>query len=195
MPWTKYTTPMLLSEAMKSDTGVYPGDGVVGRERPFWYGVATLAVETGGLDVTDLPGISGIRVPVPNGIYCVEARLIDFGGSLCLSRLRARADNVDPSLGEKRGVVPVDFGGITLSDFQALRNGLTVAEIWEMEGLSRSFMNVFCDICQLNFESKTVRFVVCKSGFGDGTYPVFALNSGTEIVGLEIEFIKDGRIL
>jgi hypothetical protein len=186
---------MLLSEAMKSDTGVYPGDGVVGRERPFWYDVATLAVETAGLDVTDLPGISGIRIPVSNGIYCVEARLIDFAGSLCLSRLRARAEGVDACLGEQRGVVPVDFGGITLSDFQALRHGLTVEEIYELEKLSGNLMDVFCDICQLNFESKAVRFVVCKSGFGDGTYPVFALNCGNEIVGLEIEFIKDGQIL
>jgi len=42
---------MLLSDAMKTDTGVYPGAGVVGRERSTWYSVANLSVESGGLDV------------------------------------------------------------------------------------------------------------------------------------------------
>jgi hypothetical protein len=186
---------MFLSEAMKKDTGVYSGDGVVGRERPIWYTVATLPVESGGLDVADLPQPSQVRVSLPNGIYCVEARLIDFGGGLRVSRLRARADVPNVTIGKQQGKVAVDFGHIKIADFRALENGLSPQEIEELAELCGSFMNVCCDICQLNFETKPVSFVVCTSGLGDGVYPVFALNHGDEIVGLEIEFIRDGRVL
>lgn len=186
---------MLLSDAMKKDTGVYPGDGVIGRENSTWYSVATLPVTSGSLDVADILGTGRVGVPVPDGIYGIEARLIDFGGNLRLSRLRARADGANVSLGEKRGKVAVDFGHVKIADFQALRSGLSVQEVHELDELTLTFMNVFCDICQLNFESKSVCFVVCESGFGDGTYPVFALRSGDQIVGLEIEFIRDGHVL
>jgi hypothetical protein len=186
---------MLLSDAMKSDTGVYPGDGVVGREQTPWYSVATLTVESRGLDVADLGGANPVRIALPNGPYCIEGRLINFGGSLCLSRIRARAEGIEVRLGEKLGIVSVDLAHIEIADSEALKQGLTTQEVEELAELSGHFMSVICDICRLNFETKTVYFVVCQSGFGDGVYPVFALRRGNEVVGLEVEFIRDGHLL
>jgi len=83
---------MRLATAVRKDAGEYPGDGVVGRERAAWYSVANLRVASGGIEVADLGAVPGdsFRLRVPNGVYAVEARLIDFDGSLRVSRIRAR---------------------------------------------------------------------------------------------------------
>jgi hypothetical protein len=186
---------MLLSDTMKDDIGMYPGDGVVGQERPTWYEVGKLRVESGSLDIADLPLIEGVRITVPDGLYVVEARLIDFAGSLCLSRLRIRLDGVAAILGPKRGDLPIDLAHCHIADFQTMRNGLTADELDELNELALSFADVFCDLCSLNFETKSVAFVVCKTGFGDGTYSVYALRDQYRDVGLEVEFIKNGHVL
>jgi len=186
---------MLLSDAMKTSTGGYPDTGVAGRERPIWYSVASLPVESGTLDIDDLVGSSSVRISVPPGDYSVEARLIDFDGHLRISRLRARADGTEVQVGENRGRLVVEFGGVRIADLKSLKNGLTSQEIEELAQLSPNFANVTCDVCRLNFESKSVRFLVCRPGFGDGGYPVFALMRDDVVVGWEIEFIKDGYVL
>lgn len=186
---------MQLSDAMKQDRRVDPVPGTVGRERPAWYTVATLRVDSGTLDVADLPGTGAVRVAVPNGLYLIEAKLIDFDGSLRLSRVRARIETTNPDMGAKQGMVAVDFGSIRIADFLAIQNGLTSQELQEFSELTCAFSKVSCDICRLNFESRSVYFVLCQSGFGDGTYPVSGLNRGAETVGLEVQFIKDGHVL
>jgi hypothetical protein len=71
---------MRLSAAIRKDTGVYPGDGVTGKERPTWYAVSTLKVQTGGIDVADVGQIpaNSLRIRVPNGKYAIEAKHVDF---------------------------------------------------------------------------------------------------------------------
>jgi hypothetical protein len=186
---------MHISDAMKNDSGAYPGNGVVGRELPAWFDVAQLQVESGALDVADRNLINSVRVAMPNGNYIVEGRLIDFGGSLCLSRLRARAEGCAVRLGESCGKVSVDLGGVAVADIQGVTRGLNSEEQEEWEQRAGGLWDVFCDGCSMNFESRVVQFVVAKSGFGDGWYPVFALKSGNDVVGLEVEFIKDGHEL
>jgi len=189
---------MRLSAAVRKDTGVYPGDGVVGKERKTWYSVTTLKVRTGGIDIADLGMIPAhtLRIRVPNGDYLIEARLIDFGGSLCVSRVRARLKGVDPKVGKKRGMVPVDYAAIAIADFEYLRQTLDDSEQDEFNDAATEFMHVdFCEKCTISFGTGTAQIAVSKSGFGDGTYPVFALINRKGIIGLEVELIKDGYVL
>lgn len=189
---------MRLSSAIRKDTGVYPGDGVKGTERVTWYEVARLKVRTGGIDVADLGRMpaDSVRLRVPNGNYVIEARLIDFDGSLCLSRVRARLEGIHPKLGRKRGSVAVDFAAIAIADFEYFRQTLDEDDLEELSENATEFMQVeFCEKCSMSFESGAAQFAVSKSGFGDGTYPVFALMQGKRAVGLEVELIRDGHVL
>jgi len=190
---------MRLSTAIRKDTGVYPGDGVTGKERPTWYTVTTLKVLTGGIDVADIGQIpaNSLRIRVPNGKYAIEARLIDFAGSLCISRVRARLDGSRPTLGKKRGTVGVDFAAIAIADFEYYRQTLTEDDQDELAEAATDFMHVdFCEKCSISLETATITFAVSKSGFGDGTYPVFALiNKKNQPIGMEIKLIQDGHVL
>ena len=186
---------MYISEAIRRNCGDHPGKGVVGHEREQWYDVAKLRVASGTLDIVDVCAFDFVRVEVPIGTYFLEARLIDFGGCLRISRLRARAEGAVVTLGPECGRVAVDLASVAVADFQDVRNGLTTAECEELDRLIARFSVVVCDVCELRFESKDVHFVVCQSGLGDGRYPVFALNSGGKSAGLEVEFIRDGYTL
>ncbi|MGA2230138.1 MAG: hypothetical protein ABSH22_04355 [Tepidisphaeraceae bacterium] len=183
---------MNLADVKWTGTGGHANNGTVGRERSEWYAVATLSVESGYLGVSDLFDSSFVGAEVQRGVYFVEARIIEFGGCLRISRLRASAGAENSSRGEIRGHVAVDGGCVMVADFKDIRASLTPAEVDEFAQLSSTFRFATCDICRLNFESKTIFFVLCESGFGDGRYPVYALNAEDRCVGIEVEFIKDG---
>jgi hypothetical protein len=185
---------MHILDALGQSAEGIPQKGTVGSEQLKWHNVAELEVKSGALDVDDLCCSKPPSVAVANSIYLVEAKLIDFAGHLRVSRLRARAKGVDASIGQKIGKLAVEFGAVVLADFQQIRALLTEAENAEFEQLLFSFMTP-CDLCRLRFESGTVYIVKCTSGFGDGTYPVFALNAGGQPAGLEVDFIPDGYVM
>jgi hypothetical protein len=188
-----------LSTAIRRDKAVYPGNGVVGRERPTWYDVAQLNVTSGAIDIADLgafPGDDSLCLRVPRGIYAVEARLIDFNGSLCVARVRVRPRKVIPTLGSKQGEIPVDFAAVAIGDIGSIRRKFDDDERDDLNEQSREFMQVeFCKTCRLKLGGKTVSFIVCKAGLGDGSYPIFALKSGRRTVGFEVQFLRDGHVL
>jgi hypothetical protein len=189
---------MRLTTATRKDTGVYPGDDVVGRERETWYDVSRVAVTSGGIDVADLGAFpaESLCLRVPKGEYAVEARLIDFAGSLCLSRVRVRPVDAAVSLGPKLGAIPVDFAAVAIGDFGAICSQLDEDEQEELNEDSGDFMQVdFCEPCRVKVGDKSIRFVVCKAGFGDGRYPVYRLKRRGKTVGFEVEFIRDGHVL
>jgi|GEM_PF-6282198 len=186
---------MLLSEAIKASDHSYSAKDVAGHELPDWYEIGNLLVESGGIEVVDPCCHASVRVQTPNGVYAAEARLIDFGGNLRVSRLRARLETVAaPSRSAKSGTVPVELACVLVADMQALYAGLTSQEIEESYGLMCRFAGCPGSMCQLRFESKTIQFAICSSGWGDGTYPVYGLNSDGQTIGLEVVFIVDGAI-
>jgi hypothetical protein len=60
---------MHIFEAKQKSIGIDPRRGAVGQERPHWYSVANLSVESNGLDVSDGGGGDPVHVVVPNGNY------------------------------------------------------------------------------------------------------------------------------
>ena len=189
---------MRLATAMKADTGIYPGNGVIGHERPERYSVGKLAVTSGRISVADLGAIpvpDAVSIRVSVGVHLIEAKLIDFNGSLCLSRIRACAAGAKPLLGPRVGQVSVDSGAVAIADLDALRATLTDDDEDEFSELTGDLMGRFGEIVHLKFGRRSVRFAVYQSGFGDGTFPVFALKAGRRIIGIEVEFISDGHVL
>jgi hypothetical protein len=190
---------MRLSAAMRRDTGVYPGDGAVGRERATWCSVGQLDVASGGIDIADLgafPGDDSLRLRIPNGTYLIEARLIDFNGSLCISRVRVRPLKGTVVRGRKRGQVSVDFGSIAIADFARIRCQLDDYDQDDLSEYARECDHAgSCQKYHLRIAGHTIHFIISKAGLGDGSYPVFSLLSRGRPAGLEVEFIRDGHEL
>jgi hypothetical protein len=190
---------MRLKAALNRDRNVYSGEGVVGHERPTWYEIGKVTVNSGSLCIVDLgtipSGDDGVRIKVPNGSYLIEARLIDFDGSFCLFRARARLVGSTPTLGARAGEVGVDFACVAIGDFDAIEAGINDDDRSELSNLSLDLMETVGEVVRHACSTKSIRFAVCKSGVGDGTYTVFQLRSGRKIVGLEAEFLRDGHVL
>jgi hypothetical protein len=183
---------------MRKDSGVYPGDGVVGRERSAWYLIGKLRVSSGFIEARDLGCISGpdgVGAMVPQGGYLAEARIIDFGGSLCVSRVRVRLETSAAVLGGEIGKISVDLAAVALADFRTISQKLSSEEFEELNDCASDCRRGVANVCKVKFEKLTAQFVACMSGFGDGTFPVFLLKSRGRRIGLEIEFIRDGHVL
>ena len=97
-------------------------------------------------------------------------------------------DGAATKLGRKCGEVPVDFGAIAIADFEQVRRSLDDADQAKLNEWAVQFMTInFCEKHGTAIGTKAIQFVVCNSGFGDGTYPVFRLNCKGRPVGLEVE--------
>ena len=184
---------MLLADAMKDDSGEYPDDGGIGRQRPIWYDIGKLTVDSGNLEIADLGDREGLRVRIPPGIFTAQARLIDFAGSLWLTRVRVFAQETSPELGFEEGSFHVDLAGCWIADFDTMLRDLSADNLGRLSRRA-SAMNVFCDLCSLDLPTKTVNFLACQSGLGDGEYAVFSLKDHRQTIGIEVEFLKDGHI-
>jgi hypothetical protein len=186
---------MLMVDAMKEDTGEFPDDGVVGHERPEWYEVGTIRVNSGNLEIADLGVRSGVSFSVPTGLYRVEGRLIDFSGSLCPSRLRARLDGTNGLLSQEESTISIDIAHCWVADLRDVLRRLTDRQADELSRRAAYANHGCCEVCEMQLDSERVEYVVCQTGFGDGSYPVFSLNARRQIVGLEVEFVRDGYVM
>jgi hypothetical protein len=186
---------MRLSTAFRADSGIYPPNGAIGRQRSQWYAVTRLKISSGSIEVADLGSVpaGSLQFRVPIGNYEIEAKLIDFAGSLCVSRVRARLSATKPTLGRKRGRVEVDSAAIAIGDFQSIRARLNGAQKEEFIARAREYLLIrACKKCTIKIGDRIIPFAICRAAEGDGAYPVFPLRSHGRCVGLEIEFFKDG---
>jgi len=166
-------------------------DGGGARDGSTWYSVGELSVESGQLGIADLGQVAAVRVPVPNGLYHFEAQLIEPDNCPRVSRLRGIAAGMTGERSVQCGRISVELAHVSVADVDAIQRKLNRGEFEEMLQLAANFGHVDGDICQLNFESGTVQFIVCSSGSADGCYPVYTLVSGQRVVGLEIVFVGD----
>jgi hypothetical protein len=187
---------MRLAAAIRKTRRTTLRNGTVGKESPCWYEVTRLTVTSGGIDIADVGGVNdSFRLRVQNGLYAIEVKLIDFGGALRVSRIRARPDKTICELGRKCAEIPIDFAAIAIADIGAVRKTLDDDELEELADAARSLMNAeFCQKMAVAVGSRKLNLVVCQSGFGDGTYPAFLLKSKRRIVGFEMEFLRDGHV-
>jgi hypothetical protein len=186
-----------LSEAVLEDTGRYPGDGVVGRERGTWYAVDILRILSGTIGAADVGAIpASSSFNLNNGSYRVEARLIDFAGSLCVSRIRVRSGSTVGASGKMICEISVDFGAVVVADFKHIRESLDEQEQRELNNTALLLMDEkFCRRKSVSVGHTKIDIVICNCTLGDGKYPVFAIERGGHVIGIEIRLIPNGYML
>ena len=134
-----------------------------------------------------------IEIPVSPGIFEVRCKGIRFGNDARIAALRAYPEGAEVKLGKRLGAIPVDLAEVSVVDIETFEPSVFEDEEryedWIDEVLyeSDSDCPVGCDI----WEPLQMDIPFVASGFGDGTYDVWALKAGRKVVGMEIVFIED----
>lgn len=119
------------------------------------------------------------------GTYDLLLRVMTDSNERRISRLRFVKKGRAVRLGEVIGEVSVDGGAVSVFDvdpivgcdpevLQELEDRIILTDL---KGLLRCF----------TFGPTTIAMI--RSGYGDGSYPVFALRDGGDLVGVEVEFV------
>lgn len=168
-----------------------------------WLPVATLELVTGVLWIGDSQFSwaeaneqEGCRVMLPNGVYQVEARGIDFAGTRLASRLRVRlARATEVAVGDEIGEAETDSAQVGVADPGALKSAFDAA-CGDDEDAALDLLEEGTESAPGVFEpqpGKPGRLVYVPSGLGDGGGPVLELLSAGERVGVEHAFIDSAE--
>lgn len=167
--------------------------GASGVESP-WLDIASVSLPIGSVHVVDSGCIGdrreGFVVDMAAGLYEAKAKAIVYGHEVRFSRVRLVKSGTEPVLGTKIGETGTDSGTIALYDLQSL----TEAE--RRDSLFRETVVKALKDLGHNIELFQIAgwpessLLVGSCGFGDGTFPVFALLDGPNYTGMEVVFIE-----
>lgn len=165
-----------------------------------WLRVAELPVVSGRILFVDVSFVpheeEGLTVLLEPTVYCVEAKVVDYGADRRVGRLRILAPNAGRPVGGARlGRTWTDTGKTGVCDL------VVFGEAWgpdEDVSYRRIAPTVEAPtpfgVAVLN-ESTGAVMPFVESGFGDGEYPVQELLNATDRrrIGAEVVFIRQGR--
>lgn len=169
--------------------------GALGQETE-WLGFTQLDLSDGKLLICDLGFVpsedDGLVVELPPGRYEVRAKVMVYPGDRRVSRLRLLPAGTAATLGKQLGETWTDTAQTSICDFTAMTRHFEVAKLdddafGERLDQAREEQGK-CGALDLDAAQGAVAPFV-DSGFGDGTFPVFALTADGRRVGVEIEFI------
>jgi hypothetical protein len=123
--------------------------------------------------------------PLGSGAYDLFVKVITDAVEKRISRLRIIAPSCQPTLAESIGHVSVDGGAVSLFDVDPIV-GCDPEVLMDLE--DRVAGTVMKGPVKF-FSFGPTRVAMIQSGYGDGTYPMFALRDGENLVGLEVEFL------
>jgi hypothetical protein len=177
-------------------TGPAPTKELLGTESD-WMPLGQLDVGGSRLQITDLEHIGdergGTVIPVPQGLYLVEARVVTYAREPRISRLRVRVDLVPSTLGERAGTVHVDVGAVVVCDVDRLATWRAANEDAWRQWVACLANEPLNGAGEYPCEPAGTSVFYVASGFGGGTFPAFYLmTKGGHPVGLEVEFIRAG---
>jgi hypothetical protein len=173
--------------------------GSTGRETG-WLRFTRLMLSEGRLLICDPDFIpsedDGLLVELTAGQYEVQAKVMEYAGDQRVSRLRMVPAGIAASLGEKLGETWADTGQTAVCDFTAMTRHFEGAKL-DGDAFREKLDDARdeqgrCGVLKLNAARGAVA-PFTDSGFGDGTFPVFALMVDGRRVGVEIEFIAAGE--
>ncbi|SRR5258708_792057 len=187
---------MNLTDYLKRNKQSFPPIGTVGVESD-WMDAGELTVTKGTLWAGDpfvVNAEDGCLVKkVPNGIYVLEARAMEFAGRKRVSRLRVYLKGApDIKLGKKVGETLTDTGLVTVCDISAVDE----AAGGDYDGFNEVVSQYSYKSCGIiEFELKgPIRLPYVETAFGDCDGPVFDLRSGKDRIGIELEFLPHGYV-
>lgn len=183
-----------LSQHLERETEGDAVHGAIGRETE-WLGFTQLDLSDGKLLICDLEFLmieEELLVELSSGRYEVQAKIMEYPGDRRVSRLRLLPAGVAASLGEPLGETWTDTAQTSVWDVTAMtrayeRRGMSDDALHDLVEKARDEQGR-CGVLDLDAAQGAVAPFV-DSGFGDGTFPVFALIADGRRVGVEIEFI------
>jgi hypothetical protein len=158
-----------------------------------WLDFTELHLPSGKLHVMD-PGYALQKqtgtIQLPPGVYSALAKVITYGSDSRISRLRVIQPRAVAVLGDELDHISSDIGKIAVADQEAYlqqwpQDPERVGEVVDSHLTSDDAFGV----AELGGEPP-VRILFIESGFGDGTFPIFALEKDGRRVGAEIVFIR-----
>jgi hypothetical protein len=130
----------------------------------------------------------GLQIDINPGNYKVQAKVLNYGSDLVISRVRVILPGIEPEPGVEIGRTRTDIAMIGICDPEAFQTEFENQgkAAWDrIEGMI--FAGKLSGIAELNKQSGAVMPFV-SSGSSDGEYPVFDLVDGGKRVGIEVQF-------
>ncbi len=152
------------------------------------------------IDFGILSDADGVSVAVSTGDYLVQVKIMSFDGDLGVCRARALPVGFEGSTSAAVcGEVMVDTARVAINDMTDIVEEIIDDDFNAMTDAIDAHDESFGDrphaeIATLPLRSKTIELTCISSGFGDGSYPAWSLSQNNKVVGIELEFLKDGHI-
>ena len=189
---------MSFHDYFKASTGGWPRSGSIGLESD-WFDVGTLHLPTGELWVGccfDSMRDDGCVVRVSPGMHRISIKGMDFEGHRRAARARLCLDSSEKAtITAECGQVGVDGGIIAFCDICTFEN-VVLPQYFESflseygkAAMAACFESYGIRSTVFTYAGQSIGVAFMQSGLGDGTYPVYALRSGGQVVGLEVEFL------
>jgi hypothetical protein len=165
-----------------------------------WLYVGSLVIRSGILSIGDamLFPDAQVEVEVEFGEYVVEAIAFDYGIDRRIARLRVALPNrVAAATAQSAGTISVDFAVVGVCDFPEFLGALNHAcdagkniALYEENYLNQQANGDRpWSVIALPATMPTT-MVTVSTGWGDGGYEVFRLDTDSSTIGIEVEFIS-----
>ena len=168
----------------KGETGVFSDWMVLGR-MPI-QGRALQVTETRVLGLRGNEHNECYEIPVEPAVFLVECRCVAYGGDGRIAALRARPTDVGVERGEHVSTLSVDMAQVAVLDIECLEGQIAANKASYEQWIEDTLFGANAGdglIRILKWDDTDFLCPSVRSGFGDGTYPVFALKSGPDTVG------------
>lgn len=160
-----------------------------------WLPFTTWEFGGGALQIVDLDfagddSMAPVAQAVPKATMRVEAKgFSDEDNQRQVAALRAVPDKVAASRGAHLGHAGVDTATVCVCDFERVKAYGDQDEDGFLEWLEEE-EDALCEQCGVIKSSKAgISLPFVQSGYGDGSYPVIALEHDGKTVGLEVVFV------
>lgn len=172
-----------------------PQSGALGVETD-WLPFCQIELKSGRLMVGDASFIPSMGhrplfvTDLPSGVYAVDAKVLDYGDDRRISRFRVLKANLPPPTpGECLGATWVDTAKLGICDLEVYLAAAGEDLRQAIEAYEAAYWNLTRPTVVILDASVGAVMPVVRSGFGDGTYPVFALDEVGGRAGIEVLFI------
>jgi hypothetical protein len=172
-------------------------------EESVWLELGNFELRSGRLRIVDPtwsdPVHEGLSLELKPGTYLIEAKVMKFGQERRISRVRLFLKDSSPIIGDAVGEASADVAHIAFFDSEEVDRFLNdnserserAEDIIPDAYWLADDQQGECGVALLD-ATADLKMPYVWTGFGDGSYPAYELKSGSDMVGVEIEFIKPG---
>lgn len=167
-----------------------------GRESD-WVKVAKLNLKGATLQFAEkrIMGAAGegaIMIKASPGEYIVECKTMAFDTDIRVSRMRTMLAGTRPIIGNELGKISADIGGIAVVDIDTFTDSIENNQNEYQKWLEAVLIENPDPVGIVDWKPGELKIPYANGGFGSGSCPVFELREKSDIVGLEVEYIRAG---